>query len=786
MLYFWSINNAALIRIKKILATIPLFLAITLGYSQTEKCTQTIRGRVVDSDTQLPLSGVTLKITPGTQQLLSDGHGYFRFSQLCSGIQYAITATSVGFDSLITDVTPTDDNMITLQLHHGHILLHDVDVVGHQQAVVTANPVRTVSREQVSQVQGKTLADIFNTLPGVSMLQTGTTIAKPVINGMHSNRILILNNGIRQEGQQWGSEHAPEIDPFVAKDFKLIKGAEGVRYGADAIGGVIITSPSPLPIDPHLSGELNTSYQTNGRGAVLSGMLQSGVNALPGLSWRIQGTAKRSGNVRTADYYLGNTGLAEYNGSAALRYSLPQSVFDAYYSRFYTSVGIFTGAHVGTLDDIQARVEAGRPFETYPFTYHIDVPRQRVTHDLGKLKWHRDYTDGGSSDIQYGVQRNHRQEYDIRRGGRDALPMLDMVLTTQTLDANYQTPLYKNWRTQVGTNLTLQVNNNVPGTLNTPLIPNYDSFVGGLFAIQRLIKETHEWELGIRYDFKTFDAAGFDKYQNLYGGQRDFHNISGSFGGVWHPATEWQLRSNIGLAWRAPNANELYSNGLHHGAALYEIGDAKLSSEQGYKWVVSPSYANGAVTVDLDLYAQFINDYIYAQPSPGEFLQTIRGTFPVFRYKQADATFFGADLSLHYRVFKRLDYQLNASVVRARDVTNNGYLPYIPSDRFDHRLRWQLPINSEVVSNTYLTFAHQWVLEQNRYESGTDYAPPPPAYHVFALYAGSQLALGNHPLEAGVSINNLFNTLYKEYMNRFRYYSHGLGREVSIRLSYSF
>lgn len=773
-------------RIRTILAFILFSLLLSIGHAQTSTCTLTIRGRVVDSDTQLPLSGVTLKISPGTQQLVSDGHGYFQFSQLCKGTRYTLTATSVGFDSLSTQV-PLDDNVtLTIVLHHGHILLHDVNVVGHQQAIITANPIRTVSREQVAQVQGKTLADIFNTLPGVSMLQTGTTIAKPVINGMHSNRILILNNGIRQEGQQWGSEHAPEIDPFVAKDFKLIKGAEGVRYGADAIGGVIITSPSPLPIDPHLSGEVNTIYQANGRGGVLSGMLQSGVKAVPGLAWRLQGTAKRSGNVHTADYYLGNTGLAEYSGSAALRYNHTQSVFEAYYSRFYTSLGVFTGAHVGTIADIQARVEAGRPFETYPFTYEINVPRQRITHDLGKLKWHRDYTNGGGSDIQYGVQRNHRQEYDIRRAGRDALPMLDMVLTTQTLDATYQTPLYHKWRTQAGTNLMLQVNNNVPGTLNTPLIPNYDSFTAGFFAIHRLIEETHEWELGVRYDFKTFDAAGFDKYQNLYGGQRDFHNVSGSFGGVWHPKAPWQLRSNIGIAWRAPSANELYSNGLHHGSALYEIGDTELISEHGYKWVVSPSYTNGPVAIDLDLYAQYIQDYIYAQPSPGEFIQTIRGTFPVFRYQQTNATFFGADLSLQYEFPHGLRYHLNASVIRARDITNKVYLPYIPSDRFDHQLRWQLPMNSKIANNTYLTFAHQWVLRQRRYEPGTDYAPPPPAYHVFSLYAGCQLAVGNHPLEVGLSINNLFDRLYYEYMNRFRYYSHNLGREVSIRLSYSF
>ncbi|MBK1441460.1 TonB-dependent receptor [Parapedobacter sp. ISTM3] len=774
-------------QIKKVLATfLASLLFLTTVYAQTANCTLTIRGRVIDSDTQLPLSGVTIRVSPGEYQVISDGHGYFRLSQLCKGTPYVLTATSIGFDSLSISLPLDHDEIVTIALHHGHIHLHDVDVVGHQQTIATTNRVTTTSREQVAQVQGKTLADIFSTLPGVSMLQTGTTIAKPVINGMHSNRILILNNGIRQEGQQWGSEHAPEIDPFIAKDFKLIKGAEGVRYGADAIGGVIITSPPPLPIDPHLSGELNAIYQTNGRGGVISGMLQSGVNGISGLAWRVQGTAKRSGNVRTADYHLGNTGVAEYNASAAVRYNHTSSAFEAYYSRFQTSLGIFTGAHVGTIADIQARVEAGEPFERYPFTYAINAPRQRVTHDLGKLKWHRDHAGGGSLDIQYGIQRNHRQEYDIRRAGRDALPMLDMVLTTQTLDATYQTPLYGKWRTQAGTNLTLQVNNNVPGTLNTPLIPNYDSFTAGAFAIQRFIENNHEWELGIRYDFRAFDAAGFDRNQNLYGGQRDFHNVSGSFGGIWRPNAAWQLRSNIGLAWRAPNANELYSNGLHHGAALYEIGDAQLESEHGYKWVISPSYVQGRVSVDLDFYAQYVQHYIYAQPSPGEFIQTIRGTFPVFRYRQTDATFFGADLSVTYELPYSLDYQLNASLIRARDSRNDVFLPYIPADRLNHRVRWQIPLMNKVASDTYVTLEHRWVFEQKRYEPDSDYAPPPPAYHLFALYAGSKLAVGSHQLDVGISLNNAFNTAYREYMNRFRYYSHNLGREVGIRLSYSF
>ena len=759
---------------------------MSLGFAQDNGCTVTIKGRVIDSDTQLPLSGVTINATPGAFQTISDGHGYFQLNRLCKSIQYMVHASSIGFDTTSISLTPDGDEILNIMLHHGHIRLHDVDVVGHQQPVITTNPSRVVSREAITEARGGALAEIFSALPGISMLQTGSTVAKPVINGMHSNRILILNNGIRQEGQQWGSEHAPEIDPFIAKDFRLIKGAEGVRYGADAIGGVMLVASPQLPIDPHLSGEIHTLYRTNGQAGVLSGMLQSGFERIKGLSWRLQGTAKHSGNTRAADYHLGNTGVREYNLSAALQYSVATTSIETYYSRFHTSLGIFTGAHIGSIDDIQARITADRPLEDYAFTYQIQSPRQRVVHDLGKIKWHQDYTGGGSTDIQYGIQRNHRQEYDLRRGDRDALPMLDMVLTTQTLDANYQTAFYRGWKTQVGTNLILQVNNNVPGTLNTPLIPNYDGFTAGVFAIQRLLKDTHEWEAGLRYDFKTLDAAGYDSQLEYYGGYRQFHNISGTVGGVLHVYPGWQVRSNIGLAWRAPNANELYSNGLHHGAALYEIGDPDLESERGYKWVVSPSYTSERFAFDLDVYAQYIQQYIYAQPAAGEFIQSIRGTFPVFRYAQTDATFWGIDFAARYHFPAGFSYHLNASIIRAKDIKQDGFLPYIPADRADHHLRWEVPFKSNRFQNSYLKVEQRLVSQQTRYEPNSDYAEPPPTYQLYAVYAGSKLSLGDRAVEINVSATNLFNTTYREYMNRFRYFSHDMGRNISLTLTYSF
>src|SRR5690606_16779573 len=208
----------------------------------------------------------------------------------------------------------------------------------------------------------------------------------------------------------------------------------------------------------------------------------------------------------------------------------------------------------------------------------------------------------------------------------------------------------------------------------------------------RLVRDGYELEGGIRYDFRTFDAAGFDRNLEYYGGYRQFHNISGTLGAILPMENGWQLRSNIGLAWRAPSANELYSNGLHHGAALYEIGDPDMESERSLKWILTPSYTGERLSFSLDAYAQYISHYIYAQPSAGEFMQTIRGTFPVFRYGQTNATFWGIDLTAQYQLPLGLSYQLDASLVRAKDIRQDAYLPYIPADRLDHYIRWAIPV----------------------------------------------------------------------------------------------
>jgi iron complex outermembrane receptor protein len=690
------------------------------------------------------------------------------------------------------------------------VKLEEVRIKAKASPVSRTSVSSTLSQQQLDMSRGAALGDVLKAVSGVNVLKTGATISKPVVHGLHSNRVLILNNGVRLEGQAWGAEHAPEIDPFIAKRMHVVKGAESVRYGAEAIGGLILVEPPELPEGPEVGGELYATAASNGRSLATSAMLNGGVSGWKGFGWRVQGTFRKAGNARSADYFLGNTGLGELNYSAAMGYKTAHSAYEAYYSQFSTTLGIVYSAHVGTREDIDARIAAGRPQESYGFTYDITAPRQRINHQLLKLKAHYDFKDHQSMTVVYGLQQNHRKEFDFRRGDREALPITDLVLNTHTLDLDLEKTLPSGVKRTYGFNGLLQVNNNVPGTLANTFIPNYDSFTGGVFAIQKWPGKVFDFEAGLRYDFKTFDAAGFrfltdqpegasdqsatDSNQSgdsgaagvseeYYGGQSQFHNITGSAGALWRLNQSWHLTTNIGVAWRVPTANELFSNGLHHGAGLYEIGDPSMKSEQGYKWINAIKHFSGPLTFELDVYAQLIRHYIYSQPDLS-YRQTVRGTYPVFRYRQTNASFIGADLSASYRFLPRLSYQVNAAIVRARDIQNDRYLPYIPADRVDHSIKLELDVKG--LQESYIQFGHGLVARQHRYDPASDFAAPPPAYHLFNFIAGTRYAIGSRQLGANIGVENLFNKSYKEYMNRYRYYIHDMGRNITLRLNYTF
>jgi len=761
-----------------LIATASFLYAPLCMRAQQSGCNNTLYLRITDKKSREPVAGATVNVA--SLSSMSDENGLAGLTGLCPGNLH-LHIQAIGYGVFDGDIAYTADTL-TIALERGGITLDDVEVQGHKQALNTTTTVTTLHEEDLDKLKGANLAAMISTVPGVRILQTGSTIGKPVVDGMHSNRLLILNNGIRQEGQQWGSEHAPEIDPFIAQNITVIKGAEAIRYGAEAIGGVVLVNPAALPADSSIHAEINLAGASNGRTGTASAMLSGNFKKFPALAWRVQGTGKRGGNYKTADYYLDNTGSRELNYSAALGYTKAHFDADVFYSHFNSEIGIFKGSHIGSREDLLARIANGRPYENGSFYDSINAPRQVIKHDLLKATTHIHLNDYLHANIRYGFQRDNRQEYDVRRGGRTSIPSLNYNLYTQTLDAGLEYFNGNSFKAEVGFNGLYQQNKKVDGTSTRPLIPNFNTEGAGVYAMGRVIKPAYELEAGIRYDYKYLTALGY-REDTLYGGRHTFNNVSASVGGIWHAGNNLDIRSNLGTAWRPPTVNELYSGGLHHGAGAVEYGDSTLRSEQSVKWITSANYRKGnRLTIDLDVYAHYFSNYIYLFPT-GTFSESLRGDFPVFRTTQDNARFLGADFSANVRFLKYLDYTLKGSFIRAKNLTQDNYLPMIPADRVEQTLRLRYEPFA-FLHKSYLQLGHVFVARQTRYDPGSDFAPPPDAYHLLNLGIGSQLAIAGHTLDINCSVDNLANVLYKDYMNRFRYYAHDIGRNVIVRLTY--
>lgn len=762
-----------------VLCTVVCCMASPVAFAQQD-CHSTFSFQVLEEKSNLPLPGAA--ISAGEQQAMTDADGYGMLERLCPG-KVHIHAEAIGYARIDKDITFSEGDTLRLRLKSPGLSLDAVEITGHKQALSTTTSVTTLHQEDLDRLKGGNLAKMLSVIPGVSMLQTGATIGKPVVNGMHSNRLLILNNGIRQEGQQWGSEHAPEIDPFIARNISVVKGAEAIRYGAEAIGGVVIIEPPALPSDSTIHAEVNLVGASNGKAGTVSGMLSGNFKKIPALAWRVQGTTKQSGNLKTADYFLDNTGSRELNYSAALGYHKEHMGLDLFYSHFNTELGIFKGSHIGSTEDLEAAINNGRPFSDGSFYYSIDAPKQQVIHDLFKVNGHVHINDYLHLNVQYGFQSDNRKEYDIRRGGRSGIPSLNLTLYTHTLDAALEYFNGKQWKATMGVNWLYQQNKYDGSSDTRQLIPDYNTEGAGLYAIGKLIKDAYQVEAGVRYDYKYLTALGY-RDGLLYGGRHTFNNVSGSLGLIVPVSNTWNFRSNLGTAWRPPTVNELYSNGLHHGAAAIEYGDSTLQSEKSLKWINSLAITPWRwLHINLDLYANYFHDYIYLFPT-GKIEEKLTGAFPTFETRHTDARFLGADLSATAAFPDHFEYSLKVSVIRARDISADQYLPMIPEDRFGNTLKWKPIIPVSFLKDSYLQLEHVYVARQNRYEPGSDYAPPPDAYQLLNLSAGTRVTWKKHELGINCSVDNLTNTLYKDYMNRFRYYAHDIGRNYILRLTY--
>lgn len=770
-----------------------------------------VKGKVIDLHDNSSLSSA--KVSLGNFSTITNEKGEFTFSKIPQG-NYTLFITHLQCENYEENINVNKNLTLEISMEHHAEEIEKVTIHSPHKTS-TVKQIQTLEVQEIERNSNENLGNLLAKISGVNTLKTGNSIAKPVIRGLYGSRVLVFNNSVRLSEQEWGVEHAPSADPNAFEHLDVIKGAGVLKYGGDAIGGVIALEPKIFPAKDTLMGKLLLSGFTNGEGLNFSTDLAK--------TWenrwfvKAQGSYSKRGDFSTPDFSLQNTASQEN----AFTFSFGKRSFEEgiefYYSGNSQEFGIFRGSHLGFSEEYFNVVSSGNTLYTGDFSYDIDNPKQEVSHHLAKLEAYKRFQNLGKFTLTYDFQVNNRKEYDIRRGEFNDLPSMDLRLLTHNLRISHLLER-GNWNLESGISGSFQDNFPNPETKAQRLIPDYYKYDAGIFSVfQKRFSEKFNFEAGLRYDLNIFDAYKyydssdwearyanfFPEFEVLESGSRiltrpqfTFHNWSANVGFGYRPFENTRIKFNLSRASRTPNAAELFADGLHHSAAIIERGNLFIKQEEVYQTNVDfQQKINVFEGWNLQLSPYYLRSKNFINQVPTDLMITIRGIFPVWDYQQIEAEMYGLDFDSELNFTKNLKWNSQFSYVHGEDFTNDEPLILIAPARLSNTLEF----NFNEKKKAYLRVENETSFQQKQFpinninleilENGTlvnkevDISTPPKGFSLFHFSAGMDLAKN---FNMNLNVRNAFNNNYREYLNRLRFYSDAMGRNFILTLKYNF
>ncbi|GAB4382781.1 MAG: TonB-dependent receptor [Salibacteraceae bacterium] len=750
-----------------------LVLAMPAVWAQ-ENCTFSITGRVVDDHNNEPLPFAVIYIDSMDKHAISNDSGYYAITNLCAG-SYRLICRHVGCEDVFATVELRDaDARVDFRPEH-HIEVLGEAVISDSRRSDTVF-LKSGNFVRMSMIN---LTDALNSVPGVASISTGPSIGKPVINGLYGNRIAIANQGMLLSSQQWGEEHAPEVDVALADGVEIIQGAQTVKYGVQAIGGIMRLTEPNYPTQPGLEGRATFTGQSNGLGGYSAVVINHKLKKPHSLAWTLRGSAQKSGDRHAPGYVLSNTANESSNILAGAKFMRGRWSVNASFNLHLEKTGILSASHIGNLSDLNRAIESDTPLVTEPFGYEIKPPRQEVYHEGWKVTSGYSLTDNDRVEITYSRQYNQRSEYD-RHSISPENPAVNFELTTHNISAGYDHQFRENAKISVGSSYQ-QLANTVSGMY---VIPNYKlNGAAGFVVFESELRGG--WELYAGTRLEAIDQNSyFLKSNTVETIHRAFYGISGSVE-ILKEINRGTIAWTGAYAWRPPAVNELYSDGLHHGAAAYERGNPNLDKERSWQArLVYNGRLTRSISVAVEPYVNYMVGFIYRVPVFPATL-TIRGAFPTYEYRQTNALLYGANLRMNSALPAGVELAGNYSLLRAKNVVDHQWIAGMPADRASGSIRKTTHFTEKVSGS--IGAEVQWFDKQWRAVNLEDYAPPPDAATLINASAGLRLkGAKSRDTEINLVARNVMNTSYRSYMSRYRYFADDLGRNFILQLFINF
>jgi iron complex outermembrane receptor protein len=622
------------------------------------------------------------------------------------------------------------------------------------------------------------ISNSISKLPGVSIISTGAGIGKPSIRGLSFNRVVVLNQGMRLENQQWGEEHGLALSSSGVNSVEVVKGPLYVLYGSDAMGGVLYIEPEKYLTSDDLEIDYTGIYNSNYSGFSNNlGLKGSSEN----FSYMLRADITDNGNYSSPDGEIENTWFKQNDFKAGVAYQTEKFQSDLRFSMSETEVGIphMEEGH-DDHDDHDDHEEDGHD----DHEEHVEEGHyQEINHTT--LTWKNTFDMGNDHtlDITLGRQLNERKEFggheeeghddheeheeeghddhDDHEGHEEGEAELDMELETTSIDIKLTMPQSDDLNLIIGTSLLNQENKNFG---HETLIPDAEKKDFGLFALGQFdIDDTSQALIGVRYDNRSISSeSSSNDYSNFNGSlgfKKDFGNST--------------LRINLSSGFRAPDLIELYADGSHHGSFQYKKGNTNLEAEESLQTDLSYQINNDNSIVSFDLFYNDISDYIYLNPS-SMFEDGLR----VYDYMQQDSKLYGGEIHLNKNTsIDWLSYYTSIEYVFAESMDGEA-LPFISPLTLNQVFNIDFG-NNYSVEIDFIAKAKQ--SRVSTFEEETD------GYSVLNLSGNYKTEFMTNDLNLFWRISNVFDKEYYDHLSRLKTAGiEEMGRNISVGLKYNF
>ncbi len=760
-------------------------------------------GRITDAKTGKPIPDATVYITDIKTGTATDNEGNFSFKNIPEG-GHLIEVSHIGYTSVIENIIITADTKKDFALAEAVVENNAVvvtGVTGATQLKKVPFAVSVIKKQELFQTPATNIIDALTKTPGVTALSTGPAISKPVIRGLGYNRVLTINDGVRQEGQQWGDEHGIEVDEASVNKIELLKGPASIIYGSDAMAGVVnIITNIPVPANT-IKANISSNYQSNNRLRSLNANIGGNKN---GFNWNVYSSNRAAADYQNKyDGYVYNSKFKENNLGGYAGYNGNWGYSHLLVSSFDLKAGLIEGERDTDGSFIKPVAGGGdTKATTEDFkTTTPQIPHQRIRH----LKIATDNsikTGNGKITFNLGYQQNQREEFGNVDDPSERELFFD--LKTFTYTAQYHFAEKNGWKTSAGINGMQQGNTNKGAE---QLIPDYSLFDFGSYLYAQKSFKQLVLSGGLRFDSRSLNANDLMDGSSVKnsGFKKSFSNVSGSAGLAWQASDKLNIKFNAARGFRAPSIPELASNGAHEGTNRYEYGDNNLKSETSLQFDGGIDFVTEHVSIGLSSYYNSFSNFIFYSKleasGGGDSLVNVNGDIiPAFKFAQRKAALAGleASVDIHPHPIDWLHIENSFSFVNGRfaeAIEGSKNLPFVPAPKLTSEIRGNFNHLNKGVHDFYVAFVLDNTFAQNKIFTAYNTETKTPGYTLLNFSIGADLVNKKKQplLSVNASVQNITDVAYQNHLSRLKYAAENLatgrtgvfnmGRNFSIKVN---